>query len=122
MYNANYILVVFSVLTIAVGQILFKSASRIIHIDMSRSYFEILRANFLPAAIVFVALALYFLSTIAWVQALRTIPLSVAYTFNSLSFVLVPVAAFVIFGEQVPRYFLPGVLMIIGGVLLVSRG
>ena len=66
------------------------------------------------------ALFLYLQSTLAWVHALRTVPLSVAFMFNSLAFVIVPVAGFLLFGEQVPRFFLLGIALIVTGIVLVS--
>ncbi|RAI42490.1 hypothetical protein CH341_19280 [Rhodoplanes roseus] len=75
-----------------------------------------------PILLVTLALALYLMATIAWVQALRSVPLSVAFMFNSLAFVLVPVAGFVVFGEPIPRFFLLGLALIIGGILLVTYG
>jgi multidrug transporter EmrE-like cation transporter len=41
--------------------------------------------------------------------------------FNSLAFVLVPLAGFLMFGEQMPRYFILGLVMIIGGIYFISR-
>jgi drug/metabolite transporter (DMT)-like permease len=72
--------------------------------------------------LVLLALVLYLISTIAWIQALRTIPLSIAFMFNALAFIIVPFAGFILFGEQMPRYFLPSAAMIIGGIILVSMG
>jgi drug/metabolite transporter (DMT)-like permease len=42
--------------------------------------------------------------------------------FNALAFIIVPFAGFILFGEQMPRYFLPSAAMIIGGIILVSMG
>lgn len=122
MYSVNYVLILLAVVVIAVGQIMFKLAARNISIVAGASYPSMLSANLYPIALIIGAVALYSLSTIAWIQALRTVPLSIAFMFNSLAFVIVPSAAFLLFGEAIPRYFLPGLIMIIGGIFLISRG
>jgi drug/metabolite transporter (DMT)-like permease len=115
-------LILSAVAVIALGQILFKLAARNISIAPDSTYIAIVNANLYPIALIIAAVLLYSLSTIAWIQALRTVPLSIAFMFNSLAFVLVPSAAFLLFGETIPRYFLPGLIMIIGGIFLISRG
>jgi drug/metabolite transporter (DMT)-like permease len=120
MINVNYIVIIGVVLVLAAGQITFKFAAQSIRILPSQTLFNLLRDNALPLSLVAVALLLYLLSAIAWVYALRTVPLSIAFMFNALAFVIVPAAGFLLFGEQVPRFFLPGLLFIVGGIVLVS--
>lgn len=122
MFNTNYIYIIGAVTVIALGQILFKYAAQQLQIDAGQTYEQLLRDNIYPFGLVLLACTLYLISTVAWVQALRTVPLSIAFMFNSLAFVLVPAAGFLLFGEQMPKYFFPGLLMIICGILLVSRG
>lgn len=120
MFNINYIFIIFAVAVIAIGQITFKFAAQSLRILPSQSLLTLLRDNAWPFSLVALALFFYLLSTLAWVQALRTVPLSVAFMFNSLAFVIVPVAGFLLFGETVPRFFLPGIALIITGIALVS--
>jgi drug/metabolite transporter (DMT)-like permease len=120
MFDLNYFLVAVSVLTIAVGQILFKYAALNIRIVPDRTAYELICSNILSIGMVGLALLLYFVSTIAWIQALRTMPLSIAYTFNALSFLIVPIAGVVLFGEALPRFFIIGSLMIVFGISLVA--
>lgn len=122
MFNVNYVFIIGAVTVIALGQIMFKYAAQQLRIDACQTYEEVLRNNIYPVGLVLLACTLYLISTVAWVQALRTVPLSIAFMFNSLAFVMVPAAGFFLFGEQMPKYFFPGLLMIIGGILLVSRG
>jgi multidrug transporter EmrE-like cation transporter len=121
MFNLNYIFILCAVAVIAFGQVAFKYAALQLRVDAARSYYDLLRDNLLPIGLVLLALALYLISTVAWVQALRTVPLSVAFMFNSLAFVVVPTAAFLLFGEKMPAYFVPGLLMIVGGIFLITR-
>jgi drug/metabolite transporter (DMT)-like permease len=64
------------------------------------------------------ALLLYFFSTIAWIAALRVLPLSQAYVFMSLAFVLVPLGAHFLLGEPLTLRIALGSLIVIAGVLL----
>jgi multidrug transporter EmrE-like cation transporter len=120
MFNINYVFIVFAVVVIAIGQITFKFAARSLRFLPSQPPLALLRDNALPLSLVALALFLYLLSTLAWVQALRTVPLSIAFMFNALAFIVVPVAGFLLFGEPVPRFFLPGIVLIIAGIVLVA--
>lgn len=122
MFSLDYILIMGSVCVIATGQIAMKFASKALVFEDGQTFVTLLRLNIFPIAIVCVAMCLYFVSTFAWVYALRTVPLSVAYMFNSLAFVLVPIAGFILFSEALPRFFVPGLALILIGILLVSRG
>jgi drug/metabolite transporter (DMT)-like permease len=59
-------------------------------------------------------------STVAWIAALRTIPLSVAFMFNELAFVFIPIVSTVFFGEQLPRFFIPALASIALGIYLIT--
>ncbi|CAA2138540.1 hypothetical protein [Hyphomicrobium sp. ghe19] len=120
MFNRDYILISGAVLVIAVGQIIFKYAAQQLHIDEGRTLVRIALDNLFPIILVALALGLYVLSTIAWIQALRTTPLSVAYIFNAMAFLIVPLAGVVFFGEPLPKFFFIGALMIIGGIVVVT--
>jgi multidrug transporter EmrE-like cation transporter len=120
MFSINYVFIVFAVVVIAIGQITFKFAAGSLRFLPSQSPLGLLRDNALPLSLVVLALFLYLLSTLAWVQALRTVPLSIAFMFNSLAFIIVPVAGFMLFGEPIPRFFLPGITLIIAGIVLVA--
>jgi multidrug transporter EmrE-like cation transporter len=120
MFSINYVFIVFAVVVIAIGQITFKFAAGSLRFLPSQSPLALLRDNALPLSLVVLALFLYLLSTLAWVQALRTVPLSIAFMFNSLAFIIVPVAGFMLFGEPIPRFFLPGITLIIAGIVLVA--
>ncbi|KUM25857.1 hypothetical protein AU467_24450 [Mesorhizobium loti] len=121
MFNVNYVLISSSVFVIAVGQVIFKFAARNLKINVQDDWYGIIQQNLIPLALIFFALFLYFLSTIAWVQALRTVPLSVAFMFNALAFVIVPCAGFFLFSESVPKYFYLGMPLILFGIFLITQ-
>lgn len=121
MSNLNYALILCAVFVIAIGQIIFKFAAQNLRIESGQPMLTLIWLNRLPIGMVCLAFALYALSTIAWVAALRTVPLSVAFLFNSLAFIIVPLAGFAIFGELMPKYFVPGLILIVGGIALITR-
>ncbi len=69
------------------------------------------------------ALVIYGIATLLWVAVLQQVPLSRAYPFNALSFILVPVAGIVLLGEAAtPRLFVGLALVVVGLVVVGGRG
>ncbi|MDX2289888.1 MAG: transporter [Hyphomicrobiaceae bacterium] len=66
------------------------------------------------------ALAIYGVATIVWVMVLRVTPLSLAYPFAALGFVIVPAFAAFLFGEPLTTPYLVGAAMIVGGIIVIS--
>jgi len=96
---------------IAAGQILFKRAAMQITPGVGGSW--LLEVARLPT--MWVAVALYAGATLLWVRILTNVPLSRAYPFVALAFVLVPAAGYLLFNEPITlRYALGAALIIIG--------
>lgn len=110
-------LILFAI-TLAAGQLLFKKVAA--NLAGTESGIALVFRIALDPAFV-LAITLYFAATLLWVTALREIPLSRAYPFTALAFVLVPVGAMLFFGETLgSRYFL-GLAIIMLGMFLVSE-
>lgn len=102
------------VCVISTGQVLFKLASG--HLDFRRPF-----ADPRGPAILSVALVLYGMATLVWVSVLRHAPLSRIYPIMALSFVLTPLGGTLFLKEPIsPTYWL-GVLLILGGLVVISR-
>jgi drug/metabolite transporter (DMT)-like permease len=100
----------------AAGQILFKRAALQIAPGADGSWLiEVAR---LPA--MWVALALYAGATLLWVRILTTIPLSRAYPFAALAFVLVPAASYLFFHEPITIRYALGTAFIVVGVAIAA--
>lgn len=65
-------------------------------------------------------LVVYGLATVLWISILRTTPLSVAYPFTAIGFLIVPLAAHYLFGEPLHARYLAGAICIIVGILLTA--
>jgi multidrug transporter EmrE-like cation transporter len=70
---------------------------------------------------VVVGLGIYALSLVFWLTALSRVDLSYAYPFASLSYAVMLVASWKLFGENLSFPRLLGTLLIIIGVLVISR-
>jgi drug/metabolite transporter (DMT)-like permease len=62
-----------------------------------------------------------FFASLTWMAALSKFQLSFAYPFMSISFILVMVASYWLLGEQVTIARFLGCLLIVAGVVLISR-
>jgi undecaprenyl phosphate-alpha-L-ara4N flippase subunit ArnE len=65
--------------------------------------------------------ALYFLGAVLWIAALSKAPLSVAYPFTALTFVLVYLASAFLLGDRPPAGAIVGVGLVLAGLGLIFR-
>lgn len=100
---------------IATGQLLFKLTAN----NLQGPGF--LGANPKALAILFVALAIYGVATIAWILVLREAPLNRVYPLMALSFVLVPLGSHYILGETITPQYWAGVGLLVVGLILIGR-
>ena len=71
---------------------------------------------------VFTGLVATFVSGLCWMATMSKLEISYAYPFTALGFVLVLVFSHLFFGESFNLMKLGGVLLIIGGIAVASRG
>jgi undecaprenyl phosphate-alpha-L-ara4N flippase subunit ArnE len=71
--------------------------------------------------LVFAGLALYGIGALTWLMVLSKLDLSLAYPMLALTYILIPLAARFILGEQVPALRWLGVGIIFIGVAVVSQ-
>lgn len=93
----------------AVGQMLFKAGAA------GRSHWQ----EFINLSLIG-GLGCYGLSTLLWIYCLSKLPLRVVYPYTALTFVLVYVGAFFLFGERPGVRGIAGVLMVLGGLFLIN--
>lgn len=106
------------VAAIVAGQVLFKAVA----MRLGQAGLGGLAGDARAAALLAVALVLYGGATLAWISVLRTVPLSRAYLFMSLSFVAVPLLAHFILREALSTHLLAGSLLIAAGIAVSARG
>lgn len=110
-------LIGFSVL-LAAGQTLFKVAATGLGTrDASLATF----ASLLAMPVFWAALVLYGCGTLLWIYILQQVPLSRAYPFAALGFVVVPVLSVLLFSERLNLTYALGALLIVAGVVVTAR-
>ena len=110
----NYVLIIAVVCVLAVGQLLFK----MVGLRIAGGGFQDLLHDQRGALLLAIALVLYGLATIAWIWALRQVPLSTAYMFMAMGFVLVPVMSHFVLGEALNMRIAIGSALIITGIMV----
>lgn len=68
-----------------------------------------------------IGLALYFAAALCYMYALRKIPVSIAFPSVSLSYVLVALLGFWLYGEPITASKLAGIALVCAGVFLITR-
>jgi len=108
------IVALFCVIGIAAGQILFKVSAT--SLTETGSFLA-----FKTAATLLTAMALYVVTSVAWVWVLQKVDLGRVYPLMALAFVLVPIGSHFIFGERFqPQYFVGVALIMVGIVVAVK--
>ena len=111
------ILLTYSV-ALAGGQVLFKLAA-LRFAPAARWTDNVLSLALNPYLVV--AVLLYALLSVVWVWVLTFVPLSIAYPFVALTFVLTVASGALLFGEPVTLRLVLGGLMIIAGLIVITR-
>ncbi len=109
------LLVLVCVVLIACGQVLFKYVA-VLSAAQAQPWTD---PKTLGVGIA--SLALYGIATLMWIWLLRSVPLSKAYPFMALSFVLVPAAGIWLFDEHAGSMYGLGLALIVLGVVLIAR-
>jgi drug/metabolite transporter (DMT)-like permease len=120
--NVAIVYIVISVMGGAVGQILLKKGMGSLGpltLTLNRLGEVLWRMGTNPYVIA--GLAIYVTGTVFWLAALSRVDLSYAYPFASLSYVVMLVAAWLLFKENLSLMRLAGTAVVFVGVLLISR-
>lgn len=106
----QFFLITITVLSLSVGQVLFKVASSKLALNSSGFIRSLLNPTLITALVV------YGIATIMWLLVLKQTPLRIAYPFAALAFVFVPFLAHYLLHEPMPWNTLAGALVICLGV------
>lgn len=109
----QFFLTIICVLSISVGQILFKRAA--LEIEQLDGWFHMR-----VILIIGIASIVYGSATLMWIHVLRTIALTIAYPLIALSFIAVPVLSWWLMDEQLKPSTIIGGLVIVAGVWISS--
>jgi len=114
---AVWIGLILTPMTLGGGQILFKiSSGRMGEANLAGFI------RLITDPVFILAITIYALATFAWVFVLRSVPLSFAYSFMALTFVIVPILSALLLGEVLTIRNYIGAALIIGGLMVVTTG
>lgn len=111
-------ILVFYAIALAGGQLLFKLAALRFE-PGSTSVQNIVSLALNPFLIM--AVLLYGVLSVVWVWVLRSVPLSTAYPFVALAFVLTAACGILLFKEPFSSRLVLGGLMIVTGLFVITR-
>ena len=114
--SMNVFVLVAYAFAMAGGQILFKFAAlRVADESIGERLLGLAQSTFFLFAV-----ALYVALTVVWVWILTFTPLSRAYAFVALAFVLTPVAGAMIFSEPISVRFVVGTAFVVMGLFCIA--
>ena len=123
MNTSTLLIILFNVVITSVAQVVLKRGMS------GAEMHEALAQGWLSAAVavafnawVVAGLALYFLGGLVWLVVLNRVPVSFAYPFVGLGFVITAVLAWGTLGEALSAERVFGTLLVALGVALIARG
>ncbi len=99
---------------IAIGQVLFKITSEKLVAQNAPFHTVLINPVFI------LALMIYASATLLWIYVLKTVPLSQAYAFMAMTFVIVPLLAMLWLGETLTLKYAIGTILVIAGLIVVQ--
>ena len=114
----NVALVLFAVTTAAIGQVMLKHGMQVASSRAAHSHGS-LAVSAATSPWVLLGLLVFGISAIAWLAALSRVPLSVAYPFNALGYIVILTASVVLLHERANVLTWVGSLMVVSGLLIV---
>jgi drug/metabolite transporter (DMT)-like permease len=111
-------LLLFSVATAATGQLMLKHGMQVATARAADSGGSLVfRAATSPW--VLFGLMVFAVSAVAWLAALSKVPLSVAYPFNALGYLVILIASILVLHERATVMTWVGSVLVVGGLLIV---
>jgi len=117
-----FLLVLASVSISAIAQVTLKMgvSGKHIQIALAGSLKDLVSA-IATSPLVWLGLAMYFAGALAWLLVLARLEVSLAYPFVGLGFILTMLLGFFLLGETVSLPRIGGTLLVVLGVVLISR-
>jgi multidrug transporter EmrE-like cation transporter len=115
---ASVALLLFAVAAAAAGQVMLKHGMQVASARAAQSGGSLaLRAATSPW--VLLGLVVFGVSAVAWLAALSRVPLSVAYPFNALGYLVILTASIAILHERANLLTWAGTFLVVSGLLIV---
>ncbi|MEU7280803.1 SMR family transporter [Streptomyces sp. NPDC045431] len=118
---ASFSLLLFAVFSSAAGQIMLKHGMRAAATAVEKGGGS-LAVHAATTPWVVVGLAVFAVSAVAWMSTLARVPLSVAYPFNALGYLLIVLAGSTLLHERTSPWTWAGSLLVVIGLVTVFAG
>ena len=115
---ASAVLLVFAVSTAATGQLMLKHGMQLASARAAKSGGSLV-VSAATSPWILLGLAVFGISAIAWLAALSRVPLSVAYPFNALGYLVILTASVLILHERANLLTWAGSLLVVSGLVIV---
>ncbi len=115
---ASASLLLFAVISAATGQVMLKHGMQIATARAASSGGSLVLSAITPYWVP-LGLVVFGVSAIAWLAALSKLPLSVAYPFNALGYLVILTASIVILHERASILTWLGSLLVVSGLVIV---
>ena len=121
--NWSLILILVCVCLGVAGELLFKTgAISLKNVDLTVSPKTLSSVlGLLGNPVIIMGFVCYGIASVLWIIVLSRLDLSFAYPVYALMFALIPLAAFLVFKEQIPVGRWIGILLIVMGIITVLR-
>ena len=111
-------LVLFAVIAAAGGQLMLKNGMQIATNKAHASHGSLVIAA-ATTPWVLLGLVVFGVSAISWLAALSRVPLSVAYPFNALGYIVILTSSVVVLHEKANLWTWAGSLLVVSGLIIV---
>ena len=111
-------LVLFSVLAAATGQVMLKHGMQIAT-ERAHDSGGSLVIHAITTSWVLLGLVVFGISAVAWLATLARVPLSVAYPFNALGYLVILTASVILLHERATLLTWAGSLLVVSGLIIV---
>ena len=115
---ASAALLVFAVSTAATGQLMLKHGMQLATARVAKSGGSLV-IGAATSPWILLGLAVFGISAVAWLAALSRVPLSVAYPFNALGYLVILTASILILHERANVLTWLGSLLVVSGLIIV---
>ena len=115
---ASAVLLVFAVSTAATGQLMLKHGMQVASARAAKSGGSLV-VSAATSPWILLGLAVFGVSAVAWLAALSRVPLSVAYPFNALGYVVILTASILVLHERANLLTWLGTLLVVSGLVIV---
>lgn len=113
------LLLAVSIILGAGGQLMFKAAARGLPSFAELGVVRLVLTMF-ATPMILAGFACFFVSSVLWIIALRSVPLSVAYPMVALSYVIIFLGSHFLFAEPLGWRLWLGGLLIVSGIVLIA--